>query len=97
MVHVQDNPQDVYKSATEINRKVMEALANDAINRAVEKGMLESPLYLARDIVKVLKKMTLIKAYLNVYDHLTNDGEEVLARVILRVLRGKRHEQCKNR
>lgn len=51
-----DNPQDVYKSATEINRKVMEALANDAINRAVEKGMLESPLYLARDIVKVLKK-----------------------------------------
>jgi len=51
-----DNPQDVYKSATEINRKVMEALANDAINRAVEKGMLESPLYLAREIVKVLKK-----------------------------------------
>jgi len=41
--------------------------------------------------------MTLIKAYLNVYDHLTNDGEEVLARVILRVLRGERHEQCKNR
>lgn len=45
-----------YKSAQKINRQIMEIVANDALDRSVEKEMLESPLYLAREIVKVLKK-----------------------------------------
>lgn len=45
-----------YKSAQKINRQIMETLANDALDKSIEKAMLASPKLLAEEILKVLKK-----------------------------------------